>query len=219
MQLFPAPARRQDRCLALAGMLRAALEVQEMAHRGRTDSHILVLCIQSILSLQAPDSISALGGLPGLHRPLQKVCPFLHRGPVHAGEAEIFRHALALGRLGKRLLQTPQSLDRLYRGIEQARRQIDHFGEVLHPSVLAGLAETYAEGIGTLRPRIIVTGDSRFLTRQEDTARVRTLLLSGVRAAVLWRQSGGTFPYTLLERRALCETSRELLGHLPGHTG
>ncbi|WP_248885966.1 high frequency lysogenization protein HflD [Igneacidithiobacillus siniensis] len=215
--LLPDPRRLSDRCLALAGMLRAALEVQEVARRGRSDNHLLLLSIQSILAIDARDSVTAVAGLEGLQRPLQALCPLLHRGPGQADEAEILRYTLSLAKLSGRLLRNQKALGRVQRGIEQARRQVDHFGELLHPSVLAGLADTYAEGIGTLSPRIIVSGESRFLTRDEDTTRIRTLLLGGIRAGVLWRQSGGKIWTTLLERQKLCECSRDYLRQLPGH--
>ncbi|UTV82282.1 high frequency lysogenization protein HflD [Acidithiobacillus sp. YTS05] len=217
-QFLPAAQRLPDRCLALAGMLRAALEVQEAARRGRSDNHLLLLSVQSILAIDAQDSIAALAGLEGLQRALQALCPLLHRGPAQAEEAELLRYTLSLAKLSGRLLAQPKALDRVQRGIEQARRQVDHFGELLHPSVLAGLADTYAEGIGTLSPRIIVSGESRFLTRDEDTARIRTLLLGGIRAGVLWRQAGGRIWSTLLERGKLCECSRDYLRQLPGRS-
>jgi high frequency lysogenization protein len=212
---LPPTQRLDDRCLALAGMLRASQQVQEAARRGRSDNHLLLLSVQSILAIDAQDALAALAGLEGLQRPLQQLCPLLQRGPTQAEEAELLRYTLSLAKLSGRLLTRQAALDRLQRGIEQARRQIDHFGELLHPSVLAGLADTYAEGIGTLSPRIIVSGESRFLTRDEDTTRIRTLLLGGIRAGVLWRQAGGKIWATLLERNRLCICSQEYLRQLP----
>ena len=199
-------------------MLRAALEVQEVARRGRSDSHLLLLSVQSILAIDAQDSVAALAGLEGLQRGLQALCPLLHRGPRQAEEAEILRYTMSLAKLSGRLLANHKALERVRRGIEQARRQVDHFADLLHPSVLAGLADTYAEGVGTLSPRIIVSGESRFLTRDEDTTRIRTLLLGGIRAGVLWRQSGGKIWSALLERQKLCECSRDYLRQLPGRS-
>ncbi|MBN6744857.1 DUF489 family protein, partial [Acidithiobacillus sp. MC2.1] len=100
-------------------------------------------------------------------------------------------------------------------GVEQAQRQIAHFADPMQRSIVAGLAQTYTEAIGILRPRIIVSGESRFLSVPDDAARIRTLLLSGIRAAVLWRQAGGRLPATILERRALCQEAEELLATHP----
>ncbi|MCE5394177.1 MAG: DUF489 family protein [Acidithiobacillus sp.] len=201
-------------------MLRASLAVQKQARQGYADDHQLRLAVQSILAQEAPDSIAALAGLDGLRPGLELLCPFLYRGPAEPQEAEILRYTLSLAKLGRRLLRHPQAFARVEQGIRQARRQLDHFNDLLHPSVLAGLAETYAEGIGSLRPRIIVTGESRFLSREEDATRIRTFLLAGVRATVLWHQSGGRIWNTLLERESLCGRSRYFLSQLspsPGH--
>ncbi|MGC8468042.1 MAG: high frequency lysogenization protein HflD [Acidithiobacillus sp.] len=214
MAMLTNPARRADRTLALAGILRAAQEVQDAARRGIHDNSMLGYCVQSILSLEGRDSAAVLGGLPSLRRALQGLCPLLQRGPGSAEEAEQMRYALSLAKLGKALTHHHGATERVRRGIDEARRQIEHFGDPIHPSVLGGLANTYAEGIGILSPRIIVSGESRFLTQEEDTVRIRTLLLAGVRAAVLWRQAGGSVFTTFWERGALCLESRDLLAHL-----
>jgi high frequency lysogenization protein len=42
-----------------------------------------------------------------------------------------------------------------------------------------------------LSPRIMVNGDPAHLNNPENANRIRALLLAGIRAAMLWRQSGG----------------------------
>ena len=64
--------------------------------------------------------------------------------------------------------------------------------------------------VSTLGPRIIVRGDPALLARPESANRIRALLLAGIRAAVLWRQCGGTRVGLILGRRRLLEAARGL---------
>ncbi len=209
--LIPDVQRRRDRTLALAGVLRSALLVQNIARKGEQPGPLLAVCIQSILALDSEDIQQALGDIDSLRQPLARLCPLLQRGPAQAQEAELLRYCMAISTLSKRLLKNPEAVRRVHEGIEQAQRQLRHFGDTQQASVIAGLAQTYTEAIGTLRPRIIVSGESRFLSDQDDAARIRTLLLSGIRAGVLWRQAGGHIPGSILERRGLCREAEELL--------
>jgi len=213
--LLPDARRRRDRALGLAGVLRSALLVQDIARNGAQPGDLLQTCIRSVLALDSKDSLRALGDVDSLRHSLALLCPLLQRGPGNAQEAELLRYSMALTTLGKRLLKNPSATRRVQEGIEQAQRQIAHFADPMQRSIVAGLAQTYSEAVGILRPRIIVSGESRFLSDPDDAARIRTLLLSGIRAAVLWRQAGGRLPATILERRALCQEAEELLATHP----
>ena len=54
-------------------------------------------------------------------------------------------------------------------------------------------------------------GDPNLLNRPEIAARIRALLLAGVRAAVLWHQCGGRRLQLLLQARRTVNTARALL--------
>jgi high frequency lysogenization protein len=209
--LIPKADRRRDRTLALAAIIRSALLVQNIARNGEQPGPLLATCIHSILSLDSASTRQALGDIQSLRQALALLCPLLQRGPANAQEAELLRYAMAMSSLSKRLLKNQSASQRVHEGIQQAQRQIQHFGDPLQSSIIAGLAQTFTEAIGTLRPRIIVSGDSRYLSDADDAARIRTLLLSGIRAAVLWRQAGGHIPGSLLERRGICQEAEELL--------
>nr|MBA3573317.1 DUF489 family protein [Pyrinomonadaceae bacterium] len=58
-------------------------------------------------------------------------------------------------------------------------------------STLAAIASSYQETLSTLKFRIQVRGDARFLRDPEVANKVRAALLAGVRAALLWHQVGG----------------------------
>ncbi|MFC6673156.1 DUF489 family protein [Marinobacterium aestuariivivens] len=60
-----------------------------------------------------------------------------------------------------------------------------------HSSIVANIASLYQETISTFSFRINVGGDPRHLQNAENAAKIRALLLAGIRAAMLWRQVGG----------------------------
>ena len=55
-----------------------------------------------------------------------------------------------------------------------------------------------------------MTGDPNVLQREENAARVRALLLAGIRSAVLWRQTGGRRWQLIFRRRKVATIAREL---------
>ena len=73
------------------------------------------------------------------------------------------------------------------------------------------LGALYSETLGTVRPRIMVQGSALHLNQPRTVARIRTLLLAAVRAAVLWRQVGGTRWSLLLARGRIGAAARRLL--------
>ena len=61
----------------------------------------------------------------------------------------------------------------------------------MSPQVIARFADIYQRTLSELKPRIQVYGDAGFLQQPDNINRVRALLLTGIRAAVLWQQKGG----------------------------
>ncbi|MCB1807912.1 MAG: DUF489 family protein, partial [Candidatus Competibacteraceae bacterium] len=53
------------------------------------------------------------------------------------------------------------------------------------------------------------------LNRPDNANRIRTLLLAGLRSAVLWRQKGGGRLTLLLRRKALLAQAQAMLDSLP----
>ena len=104
-------------------------------------------------------------------------------------------------------------LEALGDGLKAAQRQVEYFN-LTHESVVARLAEVYQENISRLGPRILVQGEQTHLSNPDVAARIRAALLAGIRAAVLWRQAGGSRWKLLFGRNRLVAESRDLLHRL-----
>ena len=58
--------------------------------------------------------------------------------------------------------------------------------------IIERLAQLYQNTLSTLSPRIIVYGQPEILDNKQNAAVIRTLLLAGLRAVILWYQAGGS---------------------------
>ena len=74
-----------------------------------------------------------------------------------------------------------------------------------------GEIELYAQEISPIGPRVLVQGNPVYLGQPDLVGEVRATLLAALRAAVLWRQLGGSYWDFLLGRRALVAAAREWL--------
>lgn len=126
---------------------------------------------------------------------------------------ELTRYAVALLGLERKLAQRPELLTMLRDGIEDVLRNLPHF-PVDHGNTIARFANLYLNSLSTLTPRIMVSGDPTHLNNPDNANRIRALLLAGVRAAILWRQSGGSRLTLLLRRNPLLRETRRLLASL-----
>ncbi len=88
--------------------------------------------------------------------------------------------------------------------MDQIQGQVEHFG-IAHENVIAAFGGLYEDTLSTFRQRIQVHGDMRHLQQRDNAARIRALLLSGIRSARLWRQLGGHRWQLILSRRKLLD--------------
>jgi len=81
-----------------------------------------------------------------------------------------------------------------------------------HPNVVANLASLYQDTISSFSFRIQVTGDPRHLQNSENAAKIRALLLAGIRSAMLWRQKGGKRWHLLFFKSRLRPSLKKIMG-------
>ena len=200
--------RSEERTLALAGLFQALALVRTLATQGQADAASYVSSIGSVLRIDAPSVAAVFDGVGGVRLGLQTLQRELEGRQVDAATR---RMALTVLRIERRLIGDPPRVEHLQQGLRDAQRQAEHFGSVDHPTVIARLAGLYADTLSSLRPRVLVTGNAQMLNQQVTVERIRAALLAAVRAAVLWRQLGGTQWRLLLQRRQTLMVARGLL--------
>lgn len=201
----------EDRAIALAGLFQACLLVKQVARKGMADAQTMDANIHSLFQIDSEKVEDAFGGLAGLAPGLR----LAHRqlSGSEPRDNELTRYLLSLIQLERKLIGKSDRLKAIGDGIQQAAARLVHFPQT-HMNILASLADIYVENISTLQPRIMVSGDPVFLHNPDNVNRIRALLLSGIRAAMLWRQVGGRRRQLLLSRHRVLTALESLLAKL-----
>jgi high frequency lysogenization protein len=168
----------------------------------------------SLFRFDAEDAETIYGGAEavgrGLDRGLRELLALLGHGPR---DPAVGRMGMTLLALERSFVRHPTAGDRVQSTLRDVERQRQHLGP-MHPTVINRLGDLYAEQVSPLGQRVLVQGNPVYLGQPPIVAEVRALLLCGLRAAVLWRQMGGSRLDFLLRRRAMTETAHQLLSPL-----
>lgn len=209
-------SKHEQQTIALAAIFQAASLVEQLARTGDIPTAELEMLIASLLK-QNPDSFDDIYGLkPNLQAGYHGICklmgaddPALESASLTI-EPDVMRYAISIIHLESRLRKNGVMMDDLGKSIQSSVRQVDHF-HISHESVIGSLADTYQKTLSTLSFRIKVTGNPQILQNSLNANKVRTLLLAGVRAAILWRQLGGRRWQLLLSRKRYIKDAQALL--------
>lgn len=198
-----------EQLLALAGVFEAAAQVEQVARHGRSDP-VATECLLGSLLVRNPDNtLDVFGGnLHNLSNGLRVLNGTLER-EMATLPREILRYALTLITLERQLNKRGDLLELLARRLDHVEQQRQLFG-ITHDNVIASCASIYLDTISTFRQRIQVQGEMSYLRQANNAARIRALLLAGVRCARLWHQLGGRRWHLLLKRKRLLQALQEL---------
>ncbi len=202
----------QDITLALAGVVQAAILVEQVAKTGQVPQDAYKCSIQSVFDLNPATTLDVYGGTArDLRIGLEALRDML--GGQHKHQ-EATRYALGALHLQKKLSGRRDMLNTIATRISQAASQAEHFSST-HDNVIGNLGQIYSETISTFRFRIQVMGDYNYLQQPRIASQIRALLLAAIRSAMLWRQLGGNRWQLLLQRKALAAEVDKLLRNLP----
>jgi high frequency lysogenization protein len=200
-----------NQTIALAGIAQATFLVQKIATTGTADPETMKASIGSILKINSDSVAEIYGGHAGIKTGLDQLQFQLTNTQIHNPEQA--RYAASLVFLEKQLEKNQPMLNTIRTGIEKAQGQTEHF-DILHENILANLGDIYHNTISTLRPRIMVQGEQKYITDSNNINKIRALLLSGIRSALLWRQCGGKRWKFLFYRKKLRDECKYLLNNL-----
>lgn len=192
--------------MALAGLFQACRQVDNLARLGSADSGDLETALYSLLQQNPPDTLAVYRDIGRLETGLETLRQVLEQ-PNEARNARVLRYALGALYLAGKVRRNRRLQKAVAEGIDRAARQAEHFSPT-HPNVIANLADLYQNTLSTLNFRIQVRGTADMLGQESIASRIRCLLFSAVRSAVLWRQTGGKRGHLMLRRRqvlALCD--------------
>lgn len=198
----------QDRVLALAGLLQALAQVRRIADTGQSDQVQVQTALESVFRIDARDTESVFGSARELRIGLRQLRDYLASG---SKDEALGKLALAVLQLERRFIRNAALADKVQAGLRRIAPRADDIGST-HPDVIANLARLYADTLSTLRPRVMVQGNPHYLGQAGVVAEIRALLLAALRAAVLWRQLGGSLWDFVFARRQMAAALDALLG-------
>jgi high frequency lysogenization protein len=199
---------REGRVIALAGMFQALALVRALATRGSCDAAATRHSIASVFRVDADTPADVFGGIGNLRQGLETLVAQLGEGGRR--DFALTRMTIQVLRLERTLARRPDTLRALRLGID-AMSAVAAQVESGQADASARLAELYAQTLSRLQPRILVEGNPTYLQQAAQVNQIRALLLAAVRAAVLWRQLGGSQLRLLFRRRQYAMLARGLL--------
>jgi len=200
---------RKDRTLALAGVLQATELVRQAAWHGTWSGYAATASMDSLFRLEAETVDAVYGDRKRMRLGLETLIAVLQGDQ---GNNDALRYAIALLQIERRFKASESLQSKIEDGlhsIEQAAQELPE--ESIEDYKAERVASLYTETISQLSPRIVVNGKPQFLKIERVVNWVRSLLLSGLRSAVLWDQLGGGRMELMFGRRKLLEQAHELL--------
>ncbi|MFV1982765.1 MAG: high frequency lysogenization protein HflD [Thiohalomonadales bacterium] len=205
-----------DRTIALAGIYQSITLVHQVANTGIMDVHNFETIISSLLQNDPDKTQDVYGELANIRSGFESIVSQL--GDSTTGNSasisnnDITRYAVTLLHLERKFSQNNKMLNLLSNRLEVVNSQLEHY-PIAHENILANLADIYTETISKLSPKIMVKGEEKFLSQTNNANKIRALLLSGIRSAVLWRQVGGNRWQLLLKRKYIVMEATRILQH------
>ncbi len=201
----------KERTLALAGVMQATELVRQAAWHGTWSGYAATTCLQSLFRMDADSTEAVYGDKQHLRLGLEALIGVLEGDNRHA---EALRYGIGLLQIERRFMKSAK----MQQTVGERLQQIANSGADLEEhereeQQAQAIASLYAETISTLSPRVVVNGKPQYLKMDRTISWVRTLLLAGLRSAVLWDQlGGGRFELLFGRKKILNEAKGLLLG-------
>lgn len=197
-----------DRVIALAGIFQGARCTRDLAREGQADRQASEHSLSSLFNFD-PETVEAtFGGVPGVQLGLHTLIQQLEKPSER--DLEIARYVVATLHLADKLRRDAAALHQLGEALSAAQQRLHDF-ELSETTRYSQLGTVYQEHISVISPQILVRGEPVYLSNQDTAARVRVMLLAAIRAAVLWRQTGGSKLHLLFRRSKLAQVAQDLL--------
>jgi high frequency lysogenization protein len=198
---------REGRVIALAGVMQALALVRSIAQRGSCDAMMMRASVASTLRIDADSPEAVYGGLANLKLGLETLVAQFDTKTKR--DIALTRMAVSVLRLERSVSRRSSVKNALRMGLLEMAPLLEQ-AESGNVDICARLAKLYSDNISALRPRIMVEGNSNFLQQPTQVNQIRALLLAAIRAAVLWRQLGGSPLRMLFRQREYAMLARGL---------
>lgn len=199
------------RVMALAAVCQASELVRLVAREDQSPEQLHRIMFKSITMVDADNPEQIYGQMHDLSLGYRTLCQQL--GHQNQKDIDVTRYIVSILTLERKLTNHSKAMSQLGERINDLNRSLTHF-DILDDNIVANLADIYSQVISPLGKRIEIHGSPQFLQVQSNQHKVRALLLSAIRAAVLWRQLGGKRRQLIFSRQAILDVAQHSLNHL-----
>ncbi len=199
----------ENQTLALAGIFQSAALIEQLATEGKLNQAAFDCSFDSLFTFEAPTALDVFGNLSGLSRGLNVLIQALGSNNQLPGK-NVTYYALSMLKLSAKLKRDLNMAAQVQEKLQKTESLSRDF-ELSRQSVISKIDGVYQSTISTMTPRIMVQGEQTYLSNSDNASKIRTLLLAGIRAAVLWYQLGGNQWKLVFSRKKYLLSANQLL--------
>lgn len=199
----------KNQTLALASMMQCAQLIQQLASTGSINQPAFEASMDTLFQFESQSTLGVFGDLSALMTGFKTILSFDKRLDK-APDQVVLYYVLSMMKLASKINHNSAMMDKIQQGLEKVQLQSQQFDLSVN-ATSHKIDLLYQENISGLKPRIMVQGDQRYLSPADNTSKVRTLLFSGIRAAFLWQQLGGSKWKLLFSKKQYLKQAEDYL--------
>ena len=192
------------RVVALAAMLQALAQVRQLAENGTFDETSARPIVHSVLRMDSPSVMAIYGNRHALSRGFSLLKSYLQR---EDSDETLAKMAMTVMQLERNLMSDDKTLSQIQDSLTSINERAD---DAPLQEIMQSLGSLYSRTVSRQKPSVIVNGTPQYLDRSEIVTEIRALLFGAVRAAVLWRQMGGSMLDFLLRKKSMLQSIESL---------
>ncbi len=206
--------------IALAAVFQSAAQIQKVARFGQVDEAAIAPLMRALI-ITNPNTVEDIYKpstmLPGLNQLLTSLYP---KEATQPKNAELIKIAFSIMSLETNLERQTMVFKQLDSEVDKLRNQvlgIHSNYETAEDNILVDYdiiklySNIYSGLISPNFPKLIIYGEESYLSRTEFQVMIRALLLSGIRAAMLWHQVGGKRYSLMFRYKDIIECARQTI--------
>ncbi len=201
---------------AFAAVCQACALIQELANVGTWNDDAAAILIKSLAS-DSPDDLSAIYPEEYLKQGyFTLVRCFGSNASTEQKYLQLSKYAVLFLGLERRIAKSPTALAAIRRRLaDNTASARERRLSVLDPALIENLSNIYKTEVSDVGlSRFNIYGRKSILRQPEIQHRIRALILTAIRAVVLWREAGGRRRSFIFRRSKLVECANNRLKQL-----
>lgn len=182
--------KQQEQTLALASILQCAQLVQQLSTTGKINQPAYEASLESLFKFDSPTTLDVFGDLSALITGFKTLLSFSKNAADNPDQVVLY-YALSMQKLAAKIAKNKILLEAIQNGLVKIQQHRNDY-DFSVSSISNKVDLLYQETVSKISPRIMIQGNEQFLSANENTSKIRTLLFCGIRAAFLWHQLGGS---------------------------